>query len=147
MTSWSRAGTRAGSTSSTSPENPIEIAYFDRGPVDAERLVIGGSWAAYWYNGYIYSSELDRGLDILELVPNEHLSKNEIEAAKLVRMEEYNPQTQPKIVWPPAFPVVRAYLDQIVRKGALPEARTTAIARAIDDAEAVTRIDEDVGPA
>lgn len=122
----------------TDPENPIEIAYFDRGPIDAEKLVLGGSWGAYWYNGYIYSSELDRGLDILELVPSEHLSKNEIEAAKLVRLEEYNPQTQPKIVWPPAFPVVRAYLDQIVRKVALPEARTTAIARAIDDAEAVT---------
>ncbi len=122
----------------TDPENPFEIAYFDRGPIDAEKLVIGGSWAAYWYNGYIYSSELDRGLDILELVPSEYLSRNEIEAAKLVRMEEYNPQSQPKIVWPAAFPVVRAYLDQIVRNGALPAARTTAIAEAIDAAEAAT---------
>ena len=30
---------------------------------------IGGSWGAYWYNGLIYSSEMARGLDILELVP------------------------------------------------------------------------------
>lgn len=122
----------------TDPENPIEIAYFDRGPIDAEKLVIGGSWGAYWYNGYIYSSELDRGLDILELVPSEYLSKNEIEAAKLVRMEEYNPQSQPKIVWPAAFPVVRAYVDQLVRNGGLPEARTTAIAAELDAAEAET---------
>lgn len=122
----------------TDPENPIEIAYFDRGPIDAEKLVIGGSWGAYWYNGYIYSSELARGLDILELVPSEYLSKNEIEAAKLVRMEEYNPQSQPKIVWPAAFPVVRAYVDQLVRNGGLPEARTTAIAAELDAAEAET---------
>ncbi len=122
----------------TDPDNPFEIAYFDRGPVDADRLVVGGSWGAYWYNGYIYSSELSRGLDILELVPSEHLSKNEIEAAKLVIMEEYNPQSQPRIVWPPAFPVVRAYLDQLVRNNGLPPARTAAIAAALDLAEATT---------
>jgi len=122
----------------TDPNNPIEIAYFDRGPLDADRLVVGGSWGAYWYNGYIYSSELSRGLDILELTPSEFLSKNEIEAAKLVRMEEYNPQSQPRLVWPPAFPVVRAYLDQLVRNGGLPPARTTAIAAALDLAEATT---------
>ncbi|HEX7050186.1 MAG TPA: hypothetical protein VF188_08305 [Longimicrobiales bacterium] len=120
------------------PEHPFEIAYFDRGPVDANERVIGGSWGAYWYNGYIYSSELSRGLDVLELVPSEFLSKNEIEAAKLVRLEQYNPQSQPHIDWPPAFPVVRAYLDQLVRNGGLPEARTTAIAAAIDAAEATT---------
>jgi hypothetical protein len=45
-----------------------------------------------------------RGLDVLELTPSEHLSQNEIDAAKLVIMEEYNPQSQPKLVWPAAFP-------------------------------------------
>jgi hypothetical protein len=119
----------------TDPDNPIEIAYFDRGPVDAERLVVGGSWGAYWYNGYIYSSELARGLDVLELLPSEFLSQNEIDAAKLVVMDEYNPQTQPRLEWPPAFPVVRSYLDQLVRGRGLPEARTTAIAAALAAAE------------
>ncbi|HSK21217.1 MAG TPA: hypothetical protein VK912_18830 [Longimicrobiales bacterium] len=122
----------------TDPANPIEIAYFDRGPVDDENLVVGGSWGAYWYNGHIYSSELSRGLDVLELTPNEHLSQNEIDAAKLIRMEEYNPQMQPQLVWPAAFPVVRSYLDQLVRNNGLPEARTTAIAAAIDAAERAT---------
>jgi len=122
----------------TDPDNPFEIAYFDRGPVDDEQLVIGGSWGAYWYNGYIYSSELARGLDILELVPSGYLSKNEIEAAKLVVLDQYNPQSQPRIVWPPAFPVVRAYLDQLIRNGGLPPARTSAIAAALDLAEATT---------
>jgi hypothetical protein len=119
----------------TDPTNPVEIAYFDRGPIDAGNLVVGGSWGAYWYNGYIYSSELSRGLDVLELTPNEHLSQNEIDAAKLVRMDEYNPQMQPRLVWPAAFPVIRSYLDQLVRNGGLPETRTTAIASAIDAAE------------
>jgi hypothetical protein len=115
----------------TDPDHPTELGYFDRGPLDYPpgvdvpvtppppgsrgRGTIGGSWGAYYWNGYVYSSEMDRGFDILELEPSEHLSKNEIEAAKLVRFVEYNPQSQPKIEWPAAFPVVRSYLDQLVR--------------------------------
>ena len=134
----------------TDPDHPRELAYFDRGPIDPPsaqdtaaadpeeeimRHTLGGSWGAYWWNGYIYSSELDRGFDVLELMPGDELSKNEIEAAKLVHMEEYNPQSQPKIVWPPAFVVVRAYLDQLVRGKGLAEQRTAAIASALDAAE------------
>ncbi|HJU72510.1 MAG TPA: hypothetical protein VJ717_02105 [Gemmatimonadaceae bacterium] len=134
-------------------DDPKELAYFDRGAIDPPpgvdvpvtaspggrgRATIGGSWGAYYWNGYIYSSELDRGFDILELTPSEHLSKNEIEAAKLVRFAEYNPQSQPKIEWPAAFVVVRAYLDQLVRNQGLAAERTTAIASALDAAEAQT---------
>jgi len=119
----------------TDPRNPVEIAFFDRGPVNGETLVMGGSWGAYYWNGYIYSSELSRGLDILELVPGEQLSRNEIEAAKLARMDEYNPQMQPRVTWPAAFPVVRSYLDQLVRNRGLPAARTSAIASALTRAE------------
>ena len=137
----------------TDPDNPKELGYFDRGSIDpprdvdvpappqerrASRGTIGGSWGAYWWNGYIYSSELDRGFDILELEPSDHLSKNEIEAAKLVRFAQYNPQTQPKIEWPAAFPVIRSYLDQLVRGNGLTVERTTAIARALDAAEQQT---------
>jgi hypothetical protein len=124
----------------------VEIAYFDRGPIDAppaagdttrasRRATIGGSWGAYWYNGHIISSEMARGLDILELVPSEHLSANEIAAAKLVVMEEFNPQSQPRVTWPAAFPVVRSYLDQLVRGNGLAAARTTAIGQALNAAE------------
>jgi hypothetical protein len=136
----------------TDPDRPFEIAYFDRGPVDAPpttadasggavsrtRGTIGGSWGAYWYNGHVYSSEMARGLDILELLPSDQLSANELAAAKLVRMDEFNPQSQPKIVWPAAFPVVRAYLDQLVRGNGLAAARTTAIGRALTAAERQT---------
>jgi hypothetical protein len=95
----------------------------------------GGTWSAYWYNGYIYSSEIARGLDVLEMQPSGLLSANEIAAAKLVRFEQYNPQSQPRIVWPAAFPVVRSYLDQLVRGNGLAPARTSAIASALDAAE------------
>jgi hypothetical protein len=129
----------------TDADKPVEIGYFDRGPVDAPatdgaansrtRGTIAGSWGAYWYNGRIYSAEMARGLDVLELVPGPMLSANEIEAAKLVQWSEFNPQSQPKIVWPAAFPVVRSYLDQLVRNEGLASARTTAIASALDAAE------------
>ena len=129
----------------TDADHPTEIAFFDRGPIDEpadtskaserSRYTIGGSWGAYYWNGYIYSSELDRGFDILELVPSEKLSANEIAAAKLVTLKEYNPQSQPKLVWPAAFPVVRSYLDQLVRNDGLTSDKTSAIAKSLDAAE------------
>ena len=119
----------------TDAAHPYEIAYFDRGPVDATKLVTAGYWGAYWYNGYLYGSEIARGIDVLELAPTEYLSQNEIDAAKLVKFEQFNPQMQPKITWPAAFPVVRSYVDQLVRGAGIASARSTAINAAIDAAE------------
>lgn len=136
----------------TNPDSALEIGYFDRGainppkgadvpqtPVDPSVRgggnTIGGSWGAYYWNGLIISSELDRGMDILELTPSDQLSANEIAAAKLVRFDAYNPQSQPKVTWPPAFVVVRSYLDQLVRNSGLAAERTTAISSALDLAE------------
>jgi hypothetical protein len=98
-------------------------------------MVLGGYWGSYYYNGYIYASEIARGLDVFELTPTADLTQNEIDAAKLVHFDVLNPQSQPKITWPAAFPVARAYLDQLVRDGGLPTARTTAINGALDAAE------------
>jgi hypothetical protein len=98
-----------------------EIAYFDRGPIDANNLIIGGYWSVYYYNGYLYGSEIARGLDIFELTPSEFLSQNEIDAAKLATREgcgasnDLNVQCQPHYVWPAHFTVARAYLDQLAR--------------------------------
>ncbi|HUP19656.1 MAG TPA: hypothetical protein VM778_06855, partial [Gemmatimonadota bacterium] len=103
----------------TDPANPIEIAYFDRGPVDAEEMRSGGPWSIYWYNGVMVSSEIARGLDILELTPSEYVSANEIEAAKTARFEYFNVQGQQKFVWPPSFALARAYLDQLERSNGL----------------------------
>jgi hypothetical protein len=110
---------------------PIEIAYFDRGPMSAVELVSGGYWSSYWYNGYIYGSEIYRGLDVFVLTPSEHLTQNEIDAARLVRYEEFNAQKQPKVSWP-AHPVVaRAYIDQLERGRALPAQELAALRGAL----------------
>ncbi|MGE0464742.1 MAG: LVIVD repeat-containing protein, partial [Vicinamibacterales bacterium] len=86
----------------TDSANPVEIAFFDRGPVDEKQLMSGGYWSSYWYNGFIYGAEIARGIDIFRLLPSEHLTRNELEAASLVRFEEFNSQQQPKVTWPPA---------------------------------------------
>ncbi len=117
------------------PDDIHEIAFFDRGPMDGEKLSSAGHWSAYWYNGLIYGSEIARGLDILELMPSAHLSQNEIDAAKTVRFEHFNPQEQPKLVWPPSFVVARAYLDQLERGRGLGVARVAAVRGELASAE------------
>ena len=119
----------------TDPEHPFEIAYFDRGPIDPKMLVLGGDWSAYWYNGYIYGSEISRGLDIFELTPSKFLTQNEIDAAKVVKVAELNVQNQQKIVWPNKLVVAKAYVDQLTRSKALPETDLTALSTSIEQAE------------
>jgi hypothetical protein len=120
----------------TDAAHPAEIAYFDRGPLDAEKLGDGGGyWSAYWYNGYIVGSEITRGLDLLELTPSALLSQNEIDAAKLVKFDIFNPQHQPKFVWPASFAVARAYLDQLDRGHGLAKGRVSKIRSTLDKAE------------
>jgi hypothetical protein len=119
----------------TDAAHPKEIAFFDRGPMDSTKLEGAGSWSAYWYNGTIVSSEIGRGLDVLELLPNALLSQNEIDAAKLVRFDQVNVQDQQKVVWPASFVVARAYLDQLERGNGLAAARVTATRSALARAE------------
>ena len=119
----------------TDPAHPKEIAYFDRGPMDSTKLVGAGSWSAYWYNGYIISSEIARGLDIFELTPNALLTQNEIDAAKLVHFDYLNAQDQQQLVWPASFVVARAYVDQLARSRGLPTPRINAIRDALTGAE------------
>jgi hypothetical protein len=122
----------------TDPAHPKEIAYFDRGPMDSTKLVDGGYWSTYWYNGYIFASELSRGLDIFKLKPSAFLTQNEIDAAESVRFEYLNVQNQPKFVWPASFAVVGAYLDQLIRNAGISRARSSAIARDLATAEKLT---------
>src|SRR6266404_2918177 len=119
----------------TDAAHPFEIAYFDRGPVDPNSLVLGGDWSAYWYNGRIYASEIARGLDVFELTPTQFLTQNEIDAAKTVRVAELNVQNQQKIEWPAQFVVAKAYLDQLMRSLALPAERIAALQKAMQSAE------------
>jgi hypothetical protein len=119
----------------TDAAHPQEIAYFDRGPVDGTKLVQGGQWSAYWYNGHIYGSEIARGLDVLELKPSQYLTQNEVDAAKLVEFTTSNPSDQQKLTWPASFVVARAYIDQLHRDTGLPADQLTRISSALDAAE------------
>jgi hypothetical protein len=119
----------------TDPANPFEIAYFDRGPIDPKVLVLGGDWSAYWYNGYIYGSEIARGLDIFQLTPTKFLTQNEIDAAKTVRLADLNVQNQQKIEWPAKLVVAKAYIDQLSRSQALPASQIAELEKAIKSAE------------
>ena len=119
----------------TDPAHPREIAFFDRGPMDSTKLLGAGSWSAYWYNGYIISSEIARGLDIFELTPNALLTQNEIDAAKLIHFDYLNAQDQQQLVWPASFAVARAYLDQLARSKSLPAVRINATRDALTRAE------------
>jgi len=119
----------------TDADHPVEIAYFDRGPIDPKMLVLGGHWSAYWYNGHIYASEIARGLDIFELSPTEFLTQNEIDAAKAVRVAELNVQNQQRVEWPAQLVVAKAYLDQLERSQALPADQIAAVRKGIQSAE------------
>ena len=116
---------------------PTEIAYFDRGPVDSTRMGNGGTWSVYWYNGMLVSSEISRGLDILELAPSALISQNEIDAAKTVHFDYLNAQGQPKLIWPASFAKSRALLDQLERSNGYPAARITSLRTALTSAEAL----------
>ena len=119
----------------TDSSNPVEIAYFDRGPLDAEELLLGGYWSAYWYRGQIYGTEIFRGLDVFELLPSEFLSENEVAAAALADQGQvFNPQQQFPVTWPAQPVVARAYLDQLERINALDEALADSVDQALGKA-------------
>ena len=122
----------------TDPTDPVEIAFFDRGPLVADTLRTAGSWSVYWYNGYVYNSEIERGLDVLELQPSAFLTANELEAARTVRLEYFNAQEQQRFVWPPSFALARAYLDQLQRSGGLPAERLGAVRGELARAEGLS---------
>jgi uncharacterized protein (DUF305 family) len=127
----------------TDSANPVEIAYFDRGPIDDEMLTLAGYWSTYFYEGRIYGTEIARGLDVLKLVPSEYLSENEIAAAGLAQLGGiFNPQQQWQVRWPVGPVLARAYLDQLSRAGELRDATVTAIAAALERVEAGERDEE-----
>jgi LVIVD repeat-containing protein len=122
----------------TDVKHPTEIAFFDRGPLDSTKMILGGTWSAYWYNGVVVSSEITRGLDVFELSPSDKLSQNEIDAAKTVHVDYLNVQDQPKFTWPATFSLAGAYTDQLERSRGLSEARIGAVRSALQSAQQAT---------
>ena len=117
----------------TDSANPIEIAYFDRGPIHEEHLILGGFWSTYWYKGRIYGTEIARGLDVVTLVPSEHLSENEIAAAAIANQRDvFNPQQQFRITWPAEPVVARVYVDQLQNDEALSNSVIADLNAALD---------------
>ena len=119
----------------TDASHPKEIAFFDRGPIEGTRQGNAGSWSVYWYNGVMVSSEIGRGLDIFELLPSAFVSQNEIDAAKTVKLDQFNAQEQPWWPWPPSFVLARAYLDQLQRSNGLAADKITSARNALASAE------------
>ncbi len=120
----------------TDSANPVEIAFFDRGPIDTEELITAGYWSTYWYNGRIYGTEMSRGLDVFEMQPSDFLTENEIAAASLEALKgTVNAQTQERITWPAEPVVARAYQDQLLRTGAIDEAQSRELSEALNRAQ------------
>ena len=119
----------------TDSANPREVGYFDRGPLDAKNLITGGYWSAYWYNGHIYGAEMSRGLDVFRPQPTDLLTQREIDAARTVKAETWNVQHQDKITWPTDRAVALAYVDQLVRSGAVPAERAGMLTNAVANGE------------
>ncbi len=117
----------------TDSANPMEIAYFDRGPIHEEHLILGGYWSTYWYSGRIYGTEIARGLDVMALTPSDYLSENEIAAAALADQgKRFNPQQQFPVTWPAEPVVARAYIDQLERGNGLSPVTITDLTAALD---------------
>jgi uncharacterized protein (DUF305 family)/polyhydroxyalkanoate synthesis regulator phasin len=124
----------------TDSNKPFEIAYFDRGPVLEDELIVGGYWSAYYYQGRIYGTEITRGLDVLTLLPSEYLSANEIAAAALAYSstgprKTFNPQQQIPMSWPVSPIVARVYIDQLFKDGAINAKTAKRVIDIVDVAE------------
>ena len=115
----------------TDPTHPFEIGYFDRGPVDDTKHAMGGQWSTYWYNGFIYGSEIARGVDVFALEPTKFLTQNEIDAAKQVQVAELNVQNQEKFSWPSNMVIAKAYVDQLSRGTTLSPAKLAELNAAL----------------
>jgi hypothetical protein len=119
------------------PAHPVEIAFFDRGPLDPKDQILGGYWSAYWFNGHIYGSEIARGIDVFALTPSEFLSKNEIDAARLASTADLNVQQQRRASWPAISVVSLAYVDQLLRSRAIQPARAEEVRTTLERADKI----------
>ncbi|MFA9430847.1 LVIVD repeat-containing protein [Egicoccus sp. AB-alg2] len=119
----------------TDSKNPVEIAYFDRGPNHPTSLQTGGFWSTYWHNGYMYGNEIGRGFDVFDLTTSEFLNEVEIAAAKQVQFDEYNVQGQERLVWPATFTTVRAWHSAAQRQGVLSAETDANLTKFIDRSE------------
>lgn len=121
----------------TDTAEPVEIAYLDRGPINANALTLGGYWSTYWYNGNVLGSEIARGFDAMALSETDAMSANEIAAAGEIQLDQFNAQTQSKLVHAPSFAVAGSYVDQAERAGSLSGKSLAEVRKHLAEAEAL----------
>ena len=68
----------------TDPMHPVELAFSDPPAIDP--LDLGGAWSAYWYNNFIYETNITEGLNIFRFSGKQ--------TAGALRLDHLNPQTQ-----------------------------------------------------
>jgi hypothetical protein len=123
----------------TDTGSPVEIAFFDRGPISTPEnpngLNLGGLWATYWYNGYIYGTEIARGFDTFGLLESDQMSADEITAAGEVEQSQFNSQLQSRLVNEISYAVVGARVDQNERAGSLGSDAADSIQDRLTNAE------------
>ena len=80
-------------TDFTDPANPQTVAWSDPPPLGqvttptgAVVNELGGAWSSYWYNNFIYESEITKGLHVFRL--------SDSVTAGAIRLDHLNPQTQ-----------------------------------------------------
>jgi hypothetical protein len=71
----------------TNPGAPEQIAFADPPPLTPQQL--GGDWSTYWYDGYLYETDITRGLITWRL--------NDPRVADARTLGHLNPQTQEEI--------------------------------------------------
>lgn len=127
----------------TDSANPVEIGFFDRGPVSTNndstgnpQITLAGFWSTYWRNGSMFGNEINRGFDTFGLTASDHLNDVEIAAALQVQFDQLNVQAQPEVVWPATFTTVRAWQSAAQRQGELDEREARNLTRFVDRAEA-----------
>jgi hypothetical protein len=130
---WYQGGTSVFDFTDTA--DPQEIAFFDRAPNSATSLITGGHWSTYWYDGFVFGSEITRGFDTFDLTTSDHINAVELAAAKSVRQDEVNAQGQAAIEWPASFTTVRAWQSAANRQGVLSAELSDKITATVDRAE------------
>ena len=67
----------------TDPANAVEIAYSDPAAIDP--IDLGGAWSSYWYNNFIYETNITEGLNIFRFSGNA--------TAGALKLDHLNPLT------------------------------------------------------
>jgi hypothetical protein len=71
-------------TEFSNPGSPVTLGWSDPPPLSPPDL--GGAWSSYWYNNFIYESEITKGLNVFRFSGRE--------TGGTMRLGHLNPQTQ-----------------------------------------------------